>query len=44
MIALATQAQADPRAFQAYPTTTPVTRPDETLAARKPNVATLPTS
>lgn len=42
MIALAEQAKHDPNALSAYPKTTPVGRPDQTLAARKPKVAQLP--
>ncbi|MFW5690712.1 MAG: aminomethyl-transferring glycine dehydrogenase subunit GcvPB, partial [Planctomycetota bacterium] len=41
MIELAELAEKDPDAFAAKPETTPVTRLDETLAARKPDVASL---
>jgi glycine dehydrogenase subunit 2 len=39
MLDLAKLAETDPEAFRAFPATTPVTRLDETLAARKPDVA-----
>ncbi len=42
MIELAKLAESDPAAFAPCPTKTPVTRLDETLAARKPQVADLP--
>ncbi len=38
---IAEQAQRDPESFQACPTTTPVSRLDETRAARQPAVASL---
>jgi glycine dehydrogenase subunit 2 len=38
MIEIARQAESDPAAFESLPRTTPVTRLDETLAARKPDV------
>lgn len=38
MIELAELARKDPEALHAYPLTTPVGRPDQTLAARKPKV------
>lgn len=41
MIDIAKKAESDPEAFHAMPTTTPVSRPDETTAARKPDVASL---
>ncbi len=42
MIEIAKQAETDPEALHNCPITTPVTRLDETAAARKPNVASLP--
>jgi glycine dehydrogenase subunit 2 len=41
MIEVAKLAETDPDAFHAMPTTAPVSRPDETQAARKPDVASL---
>ncbi len=41
MIDIARLAEQDPAAFEPMPVTTPVTRLDETLAARKPDVAHL---
>ncbi len=41
MIEIADLAQTDPEQLQACPVTTPVGQLDETLAARKPNVASL---
>lgn len=38
MIALASLAEEDPEKLHAFPQTTPVGRPDQTLAARKPKV------
>jgi len=42
MIEIAKLAETDPASLKKCPTTTPVTRLDETLAARKPDVASLP--
>ena len=42
MVEIAEEAKRDPDALHAAPTTTPVGRLDETLAARKPDVAQLP--
>jgi glycine dehydrogenase subunit 2 len=42
MIEIAQLVETNPEAFAAMPTTTPVTRLDETQAARKPDVALLP--
>ena len=39
MIEIAETAQRDPEKLQAAPITTPVSRLDETAAARKPNIA-----
>ncbi len=44
MISLAELAEADPAAFAAMPASTPVTRLDEVHAARKPDLASLPTA
>ncbi|MCK4299286.1 MAG: aminomethyl-transferring glycine dehydrogenase subunit GcvPB [Planctomycetes bacterium] len=41
MVELAQLARTDPAAFQAMPHSTPVSRPDETLANRKPDLASL---
>jgi glycine dehydrogenase subunit 2 len=41
MIDIARQAEDDPESFQALPKTTPVTRLDETAAARNPDLASL---
>jgi glycine dehydrogenase subunit 2 len=41
MIDIAELADRDPEAFHAMPTTAPVSRPNETQAARKPDVASL---
>jgi len=41
MVELAELARSDPAAFQVMPRNTPVSRPDETLANRKPDVAAL---
>jgi len=42
MIEIADLAETDPASLQQCPTTTPVTRLDDTLAARKPDLASLP--
>ena len=42
MIEIADLAEADPASLQQCPTTTPVSRLDDTLAARKPDLAALP--
>jgi len=42
MIEIAHRADTNPEAITAAPTTTPVGRLDETLAARKPDLASLP--
>ena len=39
MIAIAERAKSDPESLRAAPVTTPVSRLDETAAARKPNIA-----
>jgi glycine dehydrogenase subunit 2 len=42
MVEVAALAETDPDSFAAMPTTTPIGRPDEVLAARKPDLADLP--
>jgi len=42
MIGIAELAESDPEAFAEFPATTPVSRLDEVLAARKPDLASLP--
>ena len=42
MIEIADLAETDPASLQQCPTTTPVSRLDDTLAARKPDLASLP--
>jgi glycine dehydrogenase subunit 2 len=42
MIGIAELAESDPEAFAEFPATTPVSRLDEVLAARKPDTASLP--
>ena len=42
MIEIAELAESDPESLRKCPTTTPVGQLDETLAARKPDLASLP--
>ena len=42
MIGIAELAESDPKAFAEFPAATPVSRLDEILAARKPDLASLP--
>jgi glycine dehydrogenase subunit 2 len=44
MVELASLARTDPASFQEMPRTTPVSRPDEVLANRQPDLAFLPPS
>jgi len=44
MIEIAEQAQAEPDALKNAPITTPVSRPNETAAAKYPNIASLSAS
>jgi glycine dehydrogenase subunit 2 len=41
MVEIAQQAQVEPDQLKSAPVTTPVSRPDETAAARNPNIASL---
>ena len=42
MIEIASLAETDPQAVAGCPRTTPISRPDETRAARQPDLALLP--